>query len=1681
MEILIVLIVVWVIVTLVGHASWVMIRAVIRLFSMDHETISPGLSTSSQEPSSVFKATSQERDLAASHRVLSHLITKGFLDSSEGLQLRKKLRDLEYGRSPQSGRAPTLPKTSIPSPPIEPALKLPVASPPRASTGHHADEVTVGGDVIEAILVKDPVGREPAMSDVSVAESTASEPPLSTSEMIGSFLAARNIRWGELVAGMLIVICSIGLVISLWSTMVDKHRAIPSLIFLGANAAIYASGFYTLGRWKLRHTSRAVLVIATLLVPLSVMAGLAAAERGVDAVRLDDPITLIVISIAASIYGWLVHRGGIALVRRHLATSMTLAVAVPTITLPLVPTAVRMVGDNAGWIIMIGSIAIAVATGWATRIGSRKERVGGAHVRSQFMVMGLGLFALCVAIGYTAIATGSTDSISFSMSMPIAIATIPALVATMSGARHLMTSARGAMGSMIATILCALSVAGLLAMFPPALTSEFWLWSWALAWTASGVVLGCWLRQPLLAAISMIPIALSTVLTSPGWISGLAWDETSLVRRVIGGEPMVAALLVGFATVGLAYGLRAKPISRWIRMIAGFWIAVAACSAMVLSISPMTSMGLVPDWTVSVVLFIGALAGAWTSQANSERPSAIGWAWVQKSGLVLGGLAIVLGWVSVFQPWDWGRPLTFASIAIWMRVGIAAAICWMLFCEFSRSKAVARHWHDLSVAAWLIVVVMACADAFSGNSLSAASRMLAMGSIGLLWSATSSRSVAVLRLSQMSTIAFAVVVSVWMQPSALFTGDAWRLGTAPWAWAITLVGPPIAWLMVRRGAELKHAVIQSRLGFLSDHAARFPMMPDGQTWCGVIGLTVLGSVWPWFVMLLAIFRPESFSGSPVVLPLCTFAALASVLAWRRVMGQSVDCSKFENACIGCIVVAVIAWSLGCGVMWLPMNAPARLIVATSGLAMVSWVIAYRRESWRWIGTIAPVVVTISSLALLAKHWWSPILDGELAAWFPALSVATWWILGSLFLLDQARRKRLTDQPVVSSALFAAALMVASATWLHSPIAWMQITSIGLIGWAVLMRGFAIRFPEPDTGMIVGVAIKGCVALAGSIGIASAVVVTGAILTRLPLMVAWANMPGLVLSVIVFGLVATPKLREFLGIGWTNTNHAWPIGISLMAGQIAYATYALGWLSGPPLVVLIVAVWLSGSAASVVRSAWRTYCNAGDETHSARAIGLGHVATIALISGGLAWFGGSFMAIGVMQWLVLGSFALLGLQVATIQSTDPDPLLRTASNILGWFVIVGGAAACRNLLPIASLDWVWWTIVIVWAANWWTVWRIAATRQTTPSHATPDTALVNLFSVAMLGEISLVVLGESWSGPTLSEAMATIFFSIRWLAYVSIPLVGILLSKRRTSGGNLVAIAVAAASLLSVFIVDSFETDVQIRWMVAALSSGFMVAAVSHSLPLLLRIHRTADSANRTLLINQCTRNTSEVASLVAVAGIVASVFMIVFNVADSQHRWVTQLTVLSVAMAAWAMAVLAELTMQSRMRHVAVGMAMTTAALMASVSPSVVTHPILETTMRWLVASVIAIPMWLIVFPKLLGKSLCERWNDAFRSGAIIGDAGAVGSLVTMLAIEIMLRFGGGVEDISRTMVGGVAVTLALMSALSAVIAIRSGPKMNWPSQWQISDRGRQSLVIASQVIGAICWLHLYLCKSPWR
>ena len=89
--------------------------------------------------------------------------------------------------------------------------------------------------------------------------------------IFASFLEHRNIRWGELLGGLLILGCSTALVVSFWADIADRPIFKFALLTL-VTAAFFGVGLYSEHRWKLPTTSRAILLLSMLLVPVNLLA-----------------------------------------------------------------------------------------------------------------------------------------------------------------------------------------------------------------------------------------------------------------------------------------------------------------------------------------------------------------------------------------------------------------------------------------------------------------------------------------------------------------------------------------------------------------------------------------------------------------------------------------------------------------------------------------------------------------------------------------------------------------------------------------------------------------------------------------------------------------------------------------------------------------------------------------------------------------------------------------------------------------------------------------------------------------------------------------------------------------------------------------------------------------------------------------------------------------------------------------------------------------------------------------------------------------------------------------------------------------------------------------------------------------------------------------------------------------
>lgn len=328
-----------VVLTVVGHFLWLLFAAIYRAMfgagvaSSDAKNGSPsempgGPSKKSGEgPDALIAA-----DLQAAKRLVDYAQFNGWMSPEQLAALRGLIED--YGkrvRSQSSGGASQvsaeLPTTAKPT---RPSVVAPhVASPSVAAEANAQKPLPPVLAPVHPLDAPEPAGKEPAGKETAIPTSmpssavrdTAIDPsrlqdspagsklppvkprgvPLSAN-LMRAFMEQSNIRWIELISASLIVVCSVGLVISLWSTLSATSRYFPSLVFLLATVAVHGAGQYTLRQWKLRSTSRGILHIGLMLIPLAVLVGILLSEREGQLPQL-DVMTIAVLAVGTVVYG----------------------------------------------------------------------------------------------------------------------------------------------------------------------------------------------------------------------------------------------------------------------------------------------------------------------------------------------------------------------------------------------------------------------------------------------------------------------------------------------------------------------------------------------------------------------------------------------------------------------------------------------------------------------------------------------------------------------------------------------------------------------------------------------------------------------------------------------------------------------------------------------------------------------------------------------------------------------------------------------------------------------------------------------------------------------------------------------------------------------------------------------------------------------------------------------------------------------------------------------------------------------------------------------------------------------------------------------------------------------------------------------------------------------------------
>ncbi|HSE26571.1 MAG TPA: hypothetical protein VLB68_33190, partial [Pyrinomonadaceae bacterium] len=288
---LVVLLLLFFIIVVIGHGVWLIGESLIRAFTR----------TSDSFPNSIVRGAELSNealgDLLVTERQLSKLHLTGSLDDAT---FRHLLELIDIERAKLRTPRPVYPAVKPAINPIEPFhTELPAIE-------KSQPQPTVLEECAELPIITPPAAVKVDDGSTTTFEPMKPEPKLkrSFSEMLNSFMEESNIRWGEIIGGLLIIGCSTALVVSLWA-QISQIPVLKFLIFTTVTAVLFGIGLYTEHRWKLPTTSRGILTIATLLVPLNFLA-IAAVSSGNSA----GVLVLVSELVAPAIFLCLVYFAG---------------------------------------------------------------------------------------------------------------------------------------------------------------------------------------------------------------------------------------------------------------------------------------------------------------------------------------------------------------------------------------------------------------------------------------------------------------------------------------------------------------------------------------------------------------------------------------------------------------------------------------------------------------------------------------------------------------------------------------------------------------------------------------------------------------------------------------------------------------------------------------------------------------------------------------------------------------------------------------------------------------------------------------------------------------------------------------------------------------------------------------------------------------------------------------------------------------------------------------------------------------------------------------------------------------------------------------------------------------------------------------------------------------------------
>ncbi len=242
------------------------------------------------------RAINRAAAMRVCHQALNAALKRGLIDQEAFDRGIKTVSDLEQSLAGKVSNAPIFSaptaasnnvpvslaaaQTNVPSDSMVEATLVPTAE------GTHSPVVKAiqstlpipkaHADLPPVLVAANAIPQPHALDQEYAKPPIAPEPQLARikrtwGKWLSAFMEEKNIQWGELAGGILILCCSTALVVSFWEHIASRPW-LKFCIFTGINAATLGLGLNAWHRWKLPTTSRGILMIGLLLLPLNFLA-----------------------------------------------------------------------------------------------------------------------------------------------------------------------------------------------------------------------------------------------------------------------------------------------------------------------------------------------------------------------------------------------------------------------------------------------------------------------------------------------------------------------------------------------------------------------------------------------------------------------------------------------------------------------------------------------------------------------------------------------------------------------------------------------------------------------------------------------------------------------------------------------------------------------------------------------------------------------------------------------------------------------------------------------------------------------------------------------------------------------------------------------------------------------------------------------------------------------------------------------------------------------------------------------------------------------------------------------------------------------------------------------------------------------------------------------------------------